>query len=121
MTQLFVLMIICYKYEREKYIGLAKQSAAQFGKNNYTDFLNSVSINDKVDSDFKILSENDIPIYFKSPISGKPLNKDNMILASSGIWYDRDELRQLVVSSEHPRCVVTGKLLTETPNDFQPR
>lgn len=111
----------CYKYEREKYIGLAKQSAAQFGKNNFTDFLNSVSINDKVDSDFKILSENDIPIYFKSPISGKPLNKDNTILASSGIWYDRDELRQLVVSSEHPRCVVTGKLLTETPNDFQPR
>mgnify|MGYP006962198669 CR=1 FL=1 len=55
-----------------------------------------------------------VPPYLISQISGKPLVEKKMVLASSGVYYDRDELKRLVTSNPAV-CIVTGKYLTEKP------
>lgn len=44
--------------------------------------------------------------------------KENLVMASTGVYYDKEELRQLVASNKNPICVVTGKPLKEKLEDF---
>lgn len=94
-----------------QYEKLAKESAERDAKNKIEDSIGSTEFNDDVQEDFKIAfnKEEKIQIY----MGAKKLKEANMVLASSGIYYDRDELRRLVASSEKPVFVVTGKTLTE--------
>lgn len=80
------------------------------------DYIGSTEINIDVPEDFKIAFNNEekIQIY----MGAKKLKEENMVLASSGIYHDSDELRRLVASSGKPIFVVTGKTLTERPEDL---
>lgn len=39
-------------------------------------------------------------------------------MSSSGVYYDKDELRQPITFSKKYVCIITGKILTEKPEDF---
>ncbi|OHT11426.1 hypothetical protein TRFO_19161 [Tritrichomonas foetus] len=105
---------------REEYNRLATESSERIAKDDYQEYIKSYKIHDAPD-DFKVQLGNYIPPYMLSQISGKVLdpNSPNTVKASSGIYYDRNELKQLVSSSKTPICVVTGKPLTERPEDFE--
>ena len=85
-------------------------------KDDYNDYLDGVPINDDAPDGFVVPEEVYVPPQNRSPITGNPIDPANAIMASSGILYDRDELKTLLRSSPQPRCVVTGKILTEDPN-----
>ena len=59
-----------------------------------------------------------IPPHLISQISGKPIPKNNLIMASSGVYYNKEDLIQLISSNKNPICVVTGKILTERIEDI---
>lgn len=65
---------------------------------------------------FENYTEN-TPIYAISQITGKIINKDKTIMASTGVFYDIDELNQHV-ASKSPIFAITGKELFEWPEDF---
>lgn len=99
-------------YNHESYYAAAKESAEKVGKNDYNEFISEYSkIYDDVDRD---LTDTDkIPPYMMSQISGKPIDRNSMVMASSGVYYDRNELIQLLRSNPNPICVITGKPLTD--------
>ena len=103
-----------YMNDQNLYMKKAKESAEKVGKNDYYEFLaQRYFIDDDVTDDFKLEITDHIPPYMMSQISGKPIQKDKLIMASSGVYYDKDELKQLISSSKNPICVITGKILTE--------
>ena len=107
-----------FKNDKEKYLKLAKESADKNAKDDYNDYIGSSLVVDDVPSDFTISFTDHVPPYMLSQISGKPISKEKMVKASSGVYYDKDELRQLVASNKNPVCVITGKILTERPEDL---
>lgn len=101
-----------------KYNILARKSAQEVGKNDFKEFLpQRVSILDSVEKDFKFTFDKDhVPPYMISQISGRVIK--DPVMASSGVYYERAELRQLVTCHKNPICYITGKPLTETANDL---
>jgi ubiquitin-protein ligase len=103
-----------YKTNQLEYDRLARESTERFAKNTPEEWLEGIPIDQDVPEDFSIVvSERKVPAYMKSQISGKFIPKDRQVLASSGVLYDRDELRKLLQSSGHPTCVITGRPLTD--------
>lgn len=49
-------------------------------------------------------------------ISGKKIK--DPVFSSTGVIYEREELLHLLKTNEHPICVVTGRELTEKPEDI---
>lgn len=39
-------------------------------------------------------------------------------MASSGVYYNKEDLMHLISSNKNPICVVTGKILTERIEDI---
>lgn len=109
-----------YRTDRERYNQLARESALNNAKDNFEDYFNGrLVIKDEVSDDFSLnFTPENIPKYMISQITMKFLKKENMIRASSGVYYDRDELRQLLMSHKDPVCVITGKPLTEDPSEI---
>lgn len=107
-----------YEYDRSRYFNLAMKSAASVGKNDYHDFLNEPdNVDDFVDNDLEQEYISDPPPpYMLSQICGKKIK--HPIKASTGVFYEKDELIQLISSSPNPICVVTGKPLTEKLEDL---
>lgn len=102
--------------DMNKSIILAKESSEQNAKDDYNDYIEGCSISDFTgDEKFyqKILDIDKMP-------SRKPESKNvtiqdilqgkDRILASSGVYYDKDELRQLVASHKNPIYAITGRL-----------
>ena len=87
---------------------MAKESTQNNAKDDDDD-IGSSPVVDDVPSDFTIRSTEKIPLYFISQISGKIIKKEKMIITSTGVYYDKDELIRLISSSKNPVCVVTGK------------
>lgn len=102
-----------YLNDREKYNKLAKESADQNAIDDCKDYI-------------KNLRRQNVPFdyyyHFFSDVFDQTKNidseKDQLILASTGIYYDRNELKKIVSSNENPICIVTGEPLTERPEDF---
>ncbi|OHT12808.1 hypothetical protein TRFO_17281 [Tritrichomonas foetus] len=110
-----------FQHDPEKYKRLARESAEKYAKDSYQEYLEKAFIIDEVPDDFKVsFDEGHIPQYMMSQISGKFLDpkSPDTIKSSTGVYYDRNELKQLVTSNKNPICVVTGKPLTETPDDI---
>ena len=109
-----------FKNNFEKYEELARKSTEKNAKDDYNDYICSALVADEVPDGFTLKFSDKVPPYMLSQISGKPLQKDKMVMASSGVYYDRDELKQLVASNKNPVCLITGKPLTERPEDLDP-
>lgn len=90
------------------------RDSTQKAQSNVDDYLAGTPISD--DQTYEVPRENYIPGHHRCPITGVPLNPANLVIASSGIRYDRDALKRLLRSSSTPRCVVTDELLTDDPN-----
>ena len=90
--------------------------SVRLAKDDYNEYLVGVPINDNTPTGYVVPNEEYVPPQNRSPITGKPINPRNAIVASSGILYDRDELKTLLRSSTTPRCVITNKILTEDPD-----
>ncbi|KAK8883224.1 Heat shock protein ssb1 [Tritrichomonas musculus] len=54
-----------------------------------------------------------------SDISNYHLKNTDTVIASSGAKYIYEDLKQLVLSNRNPICIITGKPLTEKPEDFE--
>lgn len=83
---------------------MAKESAEKKAKDDYKEY-------------FTIEPENDIPAYMKSQISGKVFDREQMVISSSGVLYDKNELNRYISSRKSPCCIVTGKNLKEVINE----
>ena len=92
----------------KKYEKLARQSARDNARENYVDFLKGVHVNDSVDDDF-MQSLIDKKEYYPYDYDMRPTRNHNKrkIIFSSDVFYDRNELIQLVA----------GSVLTEKPED----
>ena len=53
-----------------------------------------------------------------SQISGKVIKKEYLILSSSSVYYDKNELKRLLETNKNPICAITGKVLTEKIDDI---
>ena len=107
-----------FKNQKDKYEELARKSSEENAKDDYNEYIGKALVIDEVPEGFTIEFHDNIPPYMLSQISGKPLQKGKTVIASSGALYDKDELKQLVSSNRNPICVITGKPLTERPEDF---
>lgn len=108
-----------YLNNYENYERLALESAKNNGKDDFHDYISSTTIANNVPTDFKVDVKDHYPLYLLSQITGKTIKNDKMIKASSGVYYDKDELRNIIASSKNPVCAITGKILTEKPEDFE--
>ncbi|KAK8883269.1 hypothetical protein M9Y10_045920 [Tritrichomonas musculus] len=95
---------------------LARKSAQLNAKDDFHEYVKNM-IGD-LPSDFTLPKEDHAPQFLISQISGKVIKKANLIMASSGVYYDKDELKRLVESKKNPVCVITGKILTEKFEDI---
>ena len=105
-----------FLHNRPEYDRLAKKSSEDNAKDNYEDYIDSHIDSDIPDGFSSQFDEEHVPPYMVSQISGRKIK--NPILSSTGVYYDKDELKQLVTSNKNPRCIITGNLLTEKPEDF---
>ena len=104
-----------YRNNQTEYIELAKKSSEVNAKDTIENYFSS---NTTFDDDVSDMFEKEFNDNMPFLTSRKPINPENRILASSGVYYDREELRQLVKSSKNPICIITGKPLTETIDDL---
>lgn len=99
---------------KDQYEKLARESAEKNAKDKIEDYIDSSKINDDIEDYSNQVDDDHVPFYMKH----NKIKEENMVLASSGVYYDKDELRQLLASNEKPICVFTGKVLTEKPEDL---
>ncbi|OHT16241.1 hypothetical protein TRFO_41941 [Tritrichomonas foetus] len=112
-TPIQIEILDLYKHNKAEYDRRAKLSAERYAKNSVDEWIKSDTITDNSPAEFKVeVIRDKIPPHLRSQISGKPIS--DKVLASSGVFYDREELKQLITSSRLPICVITGKPLTET-------
>lgn len=110
-----------YKSDRSKYEQLAKKSTQLNAKDDYKEFIESYKIcNDFDELPDKVPDNFNESIFYKNEEEVEIFHrkKENLVMASTGVYYDKEELRQLVASNKNPICVVTGKLLKEKLEDF---
>ena len=109
------------KYLRtpSRYERYATNSSKDRVKSDFTEYLKDTYVDDSVNPNFTLDFEKHVPPYMRSQISGKEIPPENLVKASSGVYYDREELKQLIASSINPICVVTGKQLTETIEELE--
>ena len=108
-----------YKVKPDEYMRLAKESADKNARDSIEDYIpNQKNIYDSVPVNSDIQFDDYIPPHMRSQISGKAITEKNKYFASSGVFYDIDEFKQLITSNKNPVCIITGKQLTERPEDF---
>jgi ubiquitin-protein ligase len=95
---------------------LASTSAA---KATVEEFTAGVQVSDATPAGFAMPADEATPLHFCSPITGEPIPERERVVASSGVIYRRSELIHLLRASSTPRCVSTGKPLTDDPATFE--
>ena len=117
-TPVQIEILETFMQDRELYEHLARESAQKVGRNDYKEFLpKNIIIEDKVDGNFKpVFEKNNAPDYMVSQISGRVIR--DPVRASSGVWYERRELLQLINTNRNPVCVITGMPLTDKAEDL---
>ena len=109
---------IMFLNNREQYYRRVMISTSSDAKNDYKKYIDDVIIVNEVPPDIIFEQFDFTPTCRISPISGKTIKKENLFLASSGVYYDKNELIQLLKTSKNPICAITGKVLTEKFDDF---
>lgn len=104
-----------YRNNRTQYDKLARESCRN-AKDKIDDYIDDSLVSDEVPKDFN--PEKHFPQYMMSQISVEKRHTEKIVMASSGVFYYKDELRELVSSSENPVCTITGKILTEKLEDL---
>lgn len=112
-----VAKLTLYNSNKTEFNNKVIESASK-AKMNYNEYLEGMPINDDTPNDFNVPEEVYVPPQNRSPITGNPIDPENAVIASSGIMYDRDELKALLRSCAQPRCVITGKILTDNPDQL---
>jgi ubiquitin-protein ligase len=107
-----------FKHNRAEYDRLAAESCRTRAKDRPDEFLTGIAIKNQVPAGFKLEAEVIVPAWKRSAFTGMPIPLDKQVMASSGILYHIDELRQHLASTANPICVVTGKELTERVEDL---
>jgi ubiquitin-protein ligase len=118
-TPVQVMKWTMFKDERMEYDRLARESAAREARNSPEEWLAGLGLSDDVPAGFKLEKLVFVPAHERSPFTGEPIPIDKKVLSSTGIFYNRDELRQYILSTPNPICAVTGQPLTETIEDFK--
>jgi hypothetical protein len=86
------------------------------GKATWEEFTTGVPVSDEAPADFVMPEVAVVPEQFNSPVTGQLIPPEERVVASSGIIYGRAELLAILRSSPTPRCIVTGRLLTDDPS-----
>jgi hypothetical protein len=107
-----------FREDRANYDRLARESCRTQAKNSPEEFLSGIKVSDAVPRDFQLEQVTFVQQCERSPFTGEPIPKDKQVHASSGLIYHVDELKQYIASTVSPRCAITGKLLTETLDNF---
>jgi ubiquitin-protein ligase len=107
-----------FREDRAEYDRRARLSCENEAKNSPYEWLAGLDVSDGVPPGFALQRVTFVQQFERSPFTGDPIPKGKQIKASSGILYHRDELKQYIASTPNPVCAVTGKLLTETIEDF---
>lgn len=105
-----------YKNDPKEYERLAKESAEKNAKDDYNEYFTIEPEND-IPDDFHFDRDRIHPAYMKSQITGKVLDREQMVVSSSGVLYDKNELSRYISSRKSPCCIVTGKNLKEVINE----
>lgn len=110
-TQVQIEIYVMFKNNSIQYEKLARKSTKRNAKYNIEYYIGSSIVLVEVPNDFKLdfNQEENVPFDMRSD---KP-KEENIVLASSSVYYDKDEFIQLLASSEKPIWAVTGKVLTE--------
>ena len=103
----------------DRYQRFARNSTNDNAKDDYKDYIKDVYIDDSVNPKFTLDFEKHIPPYMRSQISGREIPPERRVISSTGVIYDREELKQLISSNRNPICVVTGEPLTEKLEDLE--
>ena len=98
---------------RDQYELLARESSEKNAANDHMDYISKSIILSEVPDDFKIEFSAEAPQYLTSQISGEVIDKKRLVMASTGVYYDKEELKQLFASNDDPICIITGKHLTK--------
>ena len=105
-----------YKDNIELYWRKAKESTEIVGKNDFREFFpDHLILNDDVDDD-NIFDVDRIPLYMRSQIESK--NIKDFVLSSTGVYYERERLKELIRSNKNPICEITGRPLTDKLEDL---
>ena len=104
-----------YQNNYPEYERLAKQSTLENAKDDYNDYINC-SIDDSIDDNFTLKLEEHVPPYMMSQISGKKIK--DPVKASTGVYYDREELRALIRENNHTVPLILGPPLSENLDDL---
>ena len=121
-TPIQIEILETFLTNQELYYKKAKESAMEVGKDNYEDFYPQRTyvqgLNDDEDETNLRLDydQEQTPLFMISQIYGGTIR--DPVLASSGVFYEREELLQLVSSSSNPICVITGRPLTEQADEI---
>lgn len=100
-----------FRNDKDEYFRLARESTLNNALDDYSQYINPILSN--VPPDFQIEPHDFPPPHLVSQISNQRIKNNKMILASSGVYYDRYELKRFVSLYENPRCIITGKQLTK--------
>jgi ubiquitin-protein ligase len=119
-TPLQPAKLALYKADRAEYQRKALASAQAVAKATLEDWTRDLYISDDVPADWSLAINPDagVPPYLRSGVTGKFIPVEKRVVASTGVVYDRDDLRQLLTSSPNPICVITGRPLTENLSDL---
>ncbi|KAK8896924.1 hypothetical protein M9Y10_014850 [Tritrichomonas musculus] len=112
-TPIQIGILETFMSDNKEYERLAKESAQKVGKDKYEDFLPpNKHIQNEVDDRYKLTFDGaNVPAYMVSQISGRVIK--DPVRSSTGVIYEREELRQHVKANQNPICVITGRPLTE--------
>lgn len=113
-TPIQIEILDTFLNNNELYYQKARESTELVGKDDFNQIFKVKPF--ITDSDEPIQHEDQIPAYMISQVSGRPIR--DPVLASSGVYYERNELRRIVSSRRNPVCVVTGRVLTERSEEI---
>lgn len=102
----------------EQFVKFAKKSTIDNAKDSYLDYLEKEII-DEISPKFILKDEEMIPQFMISQISGRKIHERKVVQSSTGIYYNRDDLMQIVCSNKNPTCIVTGKILIDNPGGIE--
>jgi hypothetical protein len=81
--------------------------------------LANLEVSDRVPADFVLEELTVTPQWERSAFTGEAIPIEKQMIASSGVIYHRDELREHIASTPNAKCVITGLPLRETAADFR--
>ena len=113
--ELFIIPDLnCPLYSNALNLFLISRTQYELLARDYMDYISKVRIDDEGPKDFKIKYSDEVPQYLTSQISGDVIDhQKRLVMASTGVYYDKEELKQLFASNDNLTCIISGKILTK--------